>query len=269
MKVMPRSEYKWKAFKMKWLIPNWGRAVGPAFWICKAKMWWDYEMDTSNYCSKISHFIRWLNEDVKRWLTPWLRNARKFKHICIECNGTKLLENDAMMFYIRTRDANQYYFLGKVNLLGKFTIIRRQWVQPDNTPINCFLFGITHAFSKDPEAAEEEAKNLILKEEVVFTDFVLTKAQLLKSIQKIESRDDFGWDASDIFIEKLAIQLKLKDSWKFKTAIYRHILQTYFPYAQYIYDLKEKDHKSFDEKILELNLDIAKRLAKENIYEGM
>lgn len=262
MKVMPRSEYRWKAFKMRYLVPNWGRAVGPAFWIYKAKMWWDYETDTTNYCSKLSHFLRWLNEDVKRWLTPWLRNARKFKHICIECNGTKLLADDAMMFYNRTRDGNQYYFLGKVNLLGKFTITRRQWVEPDNTPINCFLYGITKAFSDDPAQAEEDCKQLTLKEEVIFTKYILTFSQLMKAIEEVQSRDEVGWDVSMINEEKLIIQLRPKDPWKFKRALEKDIFEKYFPYTTELSELHSEDFGEFDKKVSEIDLETAKKILK-------
>lgn len=109
MKRMSAVEYRWKRFKMTWLVPNWGRARGPAFWVCRGIVWWRYNMDRHNACSRLSRFLRWWNEKAMAVLTPHLGNARRFLVFCFDLDDMKLLDYGANYFYARTRDAEQYY----------------------------------------------------------------------------------------------------------------------------------------------------------------
>lgn len=248
-----RSNYWWYSFKMRYLVPNYERSVGPAWWIWNAKDWLHYNLDTDNYCSLISHFIRWKNEKLVKWLSPWLFNARKFLFFCIEQNGTKLLDCDANYFYVRTRDENQFYFIGRVNLFGKVNIVRKQWVDSNGRPKNLFLYGIVNGLCNGHEEVPMEQAKLL------FSGFVLTSKQLKHAEDMITQNLEFGWDWLSISTDKFIDELKPDDRVDFEKKLYRSVLDEYFPGTDKIYNLEENDYRKFEAIVCNMSVDEARK----------
>ena len=182
---------------MKWLVPNWERAVGPAFWLYRLYWWWRYP-----FRDRIDRAKEWWNEKAVKWLTPHLANARRLLYICVEDNGTKLLGHGANFFYIRTRDENQYYFEGKVNLLGKVSITRTQWLDSKGDAKNLFLYGIVHGLCGEPEKEDEKPVPQTVE---VFSGYVLTKSQLLMAVDSVTRHEEFEWINVYVAEERLII----------------------------------------------------------------
>lgn len=255
-----RSNYRWVAFKMKWLVPNWERAVGPAFWIYRLKEWWWYNMDPDNGCGKLHDVIEWWQDTAVKWLTPHLANARRLLYICVEDNGTKLLHETANYFYIRTRDENQYYFEGKVNLLGKVTITRTQWVDSKGDAKNLFLYGIVHGLCGKPEKEEEKP---VPQTAEVFNGYVLTKRQLLDAVESVTRHEEFGWEKVYVAEEQLIIEIQPKNEWEFRRKLEKWVLKAYFQEVDYWFNLPDEWQKTFVARIENMDTKTAIKCVKE------
>lgn len=213
-------------------------------------------MDPDNGCGKLHHVIEWWQDTVVKWLTPHLANARRLLYICVEDNGTKLLHHRAHYFYIRTRDEKQYYFEGKVNLLGKVTITRTQWVDGKGNAKNLFLYGIVHGLCGEPEKEEEKPVPQTVE---VFNGYVLTKRQLLDAIESVTRHEEFGWDKVLIAESKLCLRIEPKDAWTFCRMLDRSVLDECFPGVDVVYKLEDKDYEKFGEIVAKMSVEDAKR----------
>lgn len=251
-----RKNYWWHSFKMKWLVPNYSRAVGPAFWIYKLKEWWWYNMNADNCCGLLHKVIEWKDCKLMKWLTPQLKNARKFLEFCREENGTKLLWYKANFFRCRTRDENQYYFNCWTNWLGKVTVTRTQWLDEDGKAVNTFIWGIA---SLDDENLKPPTEH----KEKIFSEWVLTKKQLNKAKEKILKHGEFGWDMLNIHVTELAEEVGIQnedDRWKWGMMLKSATLKKWWPGIEHICDLNEVEYKKFEDMICSMSLDEALKL---------
>ena len=261
-KKVNRRNYRWHAFKMKWLVPNYEHAVGPAFWLWKLNYWWKewcfYNMDPYNACGLLYKIIDWRDKVLLRWLTPQLKNARKFLNFCIEENDTKLLNFTAKSFYVRSRDENQYYFKGHADPLGNVTITKTQWIGKDGKPANLFLTGL---FTDDDQKLTENS-------ETIFTGKILTKKQLEDAKAEIVKHEEFCWDHESIALDKLFEVLELKDAednWTWRSNLRKAVAKKYFPdFKDNWFELPEEDSEKFEQIIINMTLEEAKELTKKS-----
>ncbi len=258
---MKRKEYKWKKFKMTWLVPNYARSRGPAWWLYKCYMkwedfryWWYYNIvDGANCCGLRHKFMDWLKGDVTRWLTPQLRNARKFIAFFREYNGTKLLDSEANCTIVRTRDENQYYFLAKSNLFGNVTIKRWQWLDSKGKAHNAFMWGL---FGEDEDKP-------VKHEEIIFKTKVFTKKQLDEAKEAIvKAVPEVDWFFDEIKRDSMAEQLGWKDEWEFTKKLNESIFKEFFPGKNFIYELTEEEDKKYEQIIMNMSLEEAAERVK-------
>lgn len=241
---------------MKWLVPNWERAVGPAFWIYRLRRWWWREMNPHFYGN-----LRWeVNDFFKnrllKWLTPHLRNARNFMEFCIQQNGTKLLDHDSMSFYIRSRDGNQYYFLGRLGLHGRMRVWKRQWVDGMGDARNLFLYGVVHGLCGE-EIKDED--NLVLREELVFDGTILTRKQLVRAKREILKCREFDWSDSFAAMSILATELGMEEE-NFTERLLESVIGELFPDEKQAYwRLDDKRREKVDAAIVSMDADEARR----------
>ena len=181
MKRMSDAEYKWKSFKMTWLVPNWGRARGPAFWIWRVMDWWHWNMNMRYTTGWLYNTVDFFKNKVFKKATPWLTHARDFMEVFINENGTKLIDYDSMSFTTRTRDAHQYYFNGKCSLFGKVKIWQSQYFDDLDESQNLFENAI---FGEKP--LREERK-------LIWEGRVLTKAQKIAAIEDVMKLKQVGF----------------------------------------------------------------------------
>ncbi len=245
---------------MTWLIPNWSRAKGPAFWIYCIKERLQYELDKDNCCSMLHKFLEWVRGDLTRWLTPWLKNARSLHYFCIEYNGTKLLDHNAMSFFIRSRDENQYYFRGRIKLNGKVEITMSQWLDVDGKPNNLFFNFVTNALSED----EPKEASLVEKKKILFDKVILTKKQLKSAEHEMMLWPEFGWDLSSINIERIIEEIKPKSILDFRKDLEQAVNDKWFPKNanKPWYELDEEDENRFFEILASLSVDSVRDLLK-------
>lgn len=226
---MKRSEYKWNLFKMTWLVPNYARARGPAWWAWNAMDWWRRETDTHNYCSKISRFKRWWSEKAVKWLTPWMCNARKFMDVCANCSDTKLLEFKAGSLYMRTRDENHFYYTIKSNLLGNVSVWRGQWLNKKGRPQNIFAWSVISGLcGNDGEPFEMPEK----RTEMIWMGRILTAGQLKSALSQITQYREFGWDWLLMERRRLSDEFEkmgLAEPFRLVLAVEQAILKRDFP----------------------------------------
>ena len=254
-----REDYGWNAFKMKWLVPNYRRAVGPAYWAYCFREWWWYNMDPHNCCGLLHEVIEWKEQKLMKWLTPHLKHARDFLSFCVEENGTKLLWHGANFFRTRSRDENQWYFNGRASWLGKVTVTRSQWLDSKEEPQNLFVHGIAQGLS-----GEEPEEKLVEKREVVFSGWILTKKQEQRARDSITQQLEFDWDWLSIALEKLVEKLKIEDpqrAWEWKKRLEHAVLKEGWPEAAEWWCLSEEEYEKFEARICSMTAEEAEKLA--------
>ena len=194
MRKMPMSEYRWKLFKMTWLVPNWGRARGPAFWLYLLKEWWYWNMNMRYTTGFLYKVVDWWKSKFTKKLTPWLSNARDFMEIFINENGTKLLDYDAWSFRTRTRDEHQYYFDGEVSLFGKVRIWQTQYKDSSGEAQNAFVNAIV---------GDEDLKPVT---KLLWQGRILSKEAKIAAVEEALKFRHVGWH--DFFVHCLLYGLK-------------------------------------------------------------
>jgi len=170
---MKRSEYKWKRFKMTWLVPNWRHADfrGPAGWIAyaweHAKCFWD---DACWWCSKnlrpevsngyMGRLVGWWKHEAGCKLTPWLDWARLVPVRLSLMSDLKLLDDSWDHKYYRTRDGSNEYFLFEIGMLGNVKVWRYKWVDEHGEAKNAFLAGVEAWLDGKPALLERTDEKL-------------------------------------------------------------------------------------------------------------
>ena len=230
-------------------------------WIESFRFWWSYNMDPCNACGLLYSIIDFWGKKVKKWLTPWLWNARSFLSFCINENGTKLLNFDANYFYIRTRDDKQFYFTGTVSPFGMVRVWRTRWLNDKGESVNLFMHGICTALCEEPEAKEERLTEV---KEMIYRKRILTQKQLAVAMQEILNFLEFDWDwygaKCELFEEKL--KLPEKDRKKFEDALEQAVLKCHFPESSVKnwWELESKDIDRYLTIFKDMTLEDAKQV---------
>lgn len=264
-KKVNRKNCWWYSFKMKWLVPNWKRAAGPAFMIYRLKNWWLFNMDAGNCCGLLNKVIEWKDCTLMKWLTPQLKNARKFLNFCSEENDTKLLWYKANFFRCRTRDDNQYYFNGWANWLGKVTVTRSQWLNAKGEVENLFLWGIANSLLKSDDKPVEMP---VEKTVTIFSGWILTNKQLELAKEEILKQKEFDWDMLRISEGKLAKELGMTDkieAFNWSQSLKDAVLKKHWPDAKAWWELEQKDRDEFNRIICNMKAEEAKELVEKHV----
>lgn len=252
---MSMAEYRWKRFKMTWLVPNWGRAGGPAFWVCMGLEWWNYNMDRRNACSCLSRFLDWWGRKPAGWLTPHLGNARRFLNFCYDLGGDmKLLDYGANHFYARTKYAELYYYTGSIDWLGRVTVTRSQWVSSSGKPENMLMWAVVNSI-KD---TEEPVDIPVERRELIYSGRILTEGQLLRAMEKVASHDEFCRSRMGMRENILVTMIRPRIRREFIESLHRSVLEEYFPGVSSWIDLEGKDLDRFRNMICSMSVEEAR-----------
>lgn len=219
-------------------------------------------MDAENCCGLLHKVIEWKDCKLMKWLTPQLKNARKFLEFCREENDTKLLWYKANFFRCRSRDENQYYFNGWANWLGKVTVTKSQWLNSKGEAENMFMWGIANGLLKNDDSPVEVP---VEKKETIFSGWILTKSQLEAAIEKILKHEEFAWDMFSISKEKLAKELGMTDEmevFKWGQNLQDAVLKEHWPDVKEFWNLEQKDYDEYKRIICNMKAEEAKELVE-------
>ena len=187
MNVLTRKQYYWKNFLMTWLVPNYRRAKGPAWWVFKAKWWWSEEM-TTDYCGSFLNNVIDKLDSWRKKCTPWLKNAREFIDYCCGMTETKLLSCKSTYIYVRTRGEHTKYFMVKTDLFGNVTIDRIIFRDEKGKLANAFIAGF----------CGHELKREVKR---IWESTILTKNQLKEAKKDVLKFEDMSWITEWIKLE--------------------------------------------------------------------
>ncbi len=143
---------------------NWSRCVTPSF----------------------PHAFKAIINNILIFLTPWYRIRRKFLNGFINCNGSKLLDNDYCSAYIRNRKEEcAYYTLTFTGLYYK--LVKKVIRDKEGVASNGFAAGVTLALdpNKTEEEKREEADSYTEEKKVVCTGWVFGFESAVKELNKI------------------------------------------------------------------------------------
>lgn len=192
MNILTKREYYWKKFLMTWIVPNYARSRGVAFWVFKTKEWWSYEMTTLYSNSFLSNVLKKLDE-FKKKVTPWLYYARNFIVFCEEKTETKLLDFKSNTVFFRTRSDEHRYYRLDVSLFGEVTLTQTIFRDKSGKANNAFIasfFG---------HSLKSEVK-------LLWKGHILTKKQYFKAREEVmkftEMEWDYNWIKLEDFVEK-------------------------------------------------------------------
>ena len=252
-----KGNYWWHALKMRWLVPNRGRAVGPAYWAYRAWRWLAFNTDPDNASGALYKAIEWRDNTLAEWLTPHLANARRFLTFCLNENSLKALAYTANSFSCRSRDEHQYYFTGWASLLGKVKVVRSQWIGKDGKPENLFMWVLAH-LGDGPEACRDAPKETRTE---VFSGWVLTAAQLERAKAEIIGHAEFDWDYIGIFTDRLLKELEIddKDAWRWRVSLENAVMRERMPDVKFE-DMGTKDYDALRRAVAALTPDEARAL---------
>ncbi len=132
--------------------------------------------------------------NVLIFLTPWYRIRRKFLNGFINCNGSKLLDNDYCSAYVRNRASECAYY--DLEFCGFHYRLTKKILRDDEgNSCNGFLVGISLAFSdKSSDEKKKEADSYVEEKSFVCSGWVWGWQSAVRELNKIVSlTPDLGW----------------------------------------------------------------------------
>jgi hypothetical protein len=207
----------------------------------------------------ISRVIGFFKEDVFAFLTPWLENARNFMNFVINNNDTKLLDYDALGFFVRTRDENCYYFRCKCSLTGQVTIELEQSFDENGNAVNRFVHGFICG------------NDYITKKHQIFSKRILTKKDIVDAMTEITKDDRFSWFVQIIAETFLLIRCNRyfdddlqHENIEFVETVEHAIMKELEIEDKKSYDLTDEECRKISERLEELTSEDAAALYLEN-----
>lgn len=143
---------------------NWSKEVSPSF----------------------PHAFKAITSNFMVFLTPWYKIRRKFLNGFINCNGSKLLDNDYCSAYIRNRKEECAYYT--LTFTGfHYKLVKKVIRDNAGNAKNAFVEGVSLALdpNKTDEEKQEEANSYIEEKKVVCTGWVFGWNSAIRELNKI------------------------------------------------------------------------------------
>lgn len=132
------------------------------------------------------HAFKAVVNNVMVFLTPWYFIRRKFLNGFINCNGSKLLDNDYCSAYIRNRKAECAYYT--LTFTGfHYRLVKKILRDKEGDASNGFMAGITLALdsNKTEEEKQEEIESYTEEKTVVCSGWVFGWDSAVKELNKV------------------------------------------------------------------------------------
>lgn len=128
--------------------------------------------------------FRMLWDNIMVFLTPWYNIRRKFLNGFINCNGSKLINNNRYSAYVRTRGEECTYY-DLVFTGFRYKLIKTILRDGDGNASNAFLAGISLMFAKTDEDRKTKVNAYHEEKTKVCSGWVCGWKSAVKELNKI------------------------------------------------------------------------------------